>query len=165
VRPRFTSSCATKADLFGAVIEAVTAEVVPPAPPPELYDAALPEALQRLGEAMATAALSPQATQLYRLVHAEAPAHPTIGRLFYDRGPAVSYAHLRAFLEAKRERGELVFDDAQVAAEHFLSAIVGLRQVQLAVGVIDTPTPAEVVEVVRAAVLTFVRAYGSDTVR
>jgi TetR/AcrR family transcriptional regulator, mexJK operon transcriptional repressor len=150
----------SKSALFLALIETITAEVMAPGPPEHLYDVPLEEALTGLGVAMATAALSPQAEALYRLVHAEALTHPEAGRLFYERGPATSYANLRAFLEAKRARGELDFDDAQTAAEHFMSPIVGLRQVQLALGVIEPPGPAEVGRVVAAVVRTFVAAYG-----
>lgn len=70
-------------------------------------------------------------------------------------------ANFRALLEAKRERGELDFDHAQAAAEHFISAIVGFRQMQLAVGVTGTPDEHELDTVVCRVVTMFVRAYGT----
>ena len=150
----------SKADLFRTLVDEILAALLPPGPPVELYDAPLEAALEQIGRRMAAAALSAEATALYRLVHSETPTFPEIGRRFYERGPAVSYANLRAFLEAKRDRGELEFDESQPAAEHFLSAIVGLRQLQLAVGVIEPPQAREIEAVVRAAVAAFVRAYG-----
>lgn len=149
----------SKEALLAALVDDTTQRITATGPPEQLYDEPLERALIAYGTAAAKAVLSPEADAFYRLVHAEAPHVPEIGRLFYERGPGTNYAHLRALLEAKRDRGELDFDDSQAAAEHFMSSIVGLRQVQLAVGVIDPPGDAEIDRVVRSVVAMFVRAY------
>ncbi len=152
----------SKEALLAALVDDTTSRFSP-GPPVHLYDERLDVALHEYGMASARGVLSAEADAFYRLVHSEAIHYPEIGRLFYERGPAVNYANLRALLEAKRDRGELDFEDGQAAAEHFMSSIVGLRQVKLAVGVIDPPDEQELERVVGSVVEMFVRAYGTES--
>ena len=84
---------------------------------------ALPEVLRDLGVNLLEAMTSPEVSALLRLVVAEAPRDPAIGRIFYALGPERTRERLTDFLEAARLRGNFTGDRPGLAASIFLGAI------------------------------------------
>jgi TetR/AcrR family transcriptional repressor of mexJK operon len=62
---------------------------------------------------------------MYRIVVAEAPRFPELGRIFYESGPKVMIDRIAGVLRRAGERGLLDVDDARIAAIRFISLIRG----------------------------------------
>lgn len=61
---------------------------------------------------------------LYRVVVAESPREPDLGRIFYAQGPGRIIARLSDYLSLAAQRGELRISDADLAAKLFIGAVV-----------------------------------------
>lgn len=148
----------SKEELFEAIIANLTDTTVADRSVDELADLALEEGLRAIGHATARAALSEQATVLYRLAVGEYVRFPRLAHVMFERGPAVSYARLRDFITRRAATGEIHLDDPQIAAEQFLGGIVGHLQLRRALG--QAPTdPTQITARVEAAVKTFLAAH------
>ncbi len=108
------------------------------------------------------AVTDPQLLQLRRLVIGEAARFPQLGRLFYDKGPGRTIDALARIFELLRERGELEFDDARIAAAHFnwLVMSIPLNAASL-LGDDEPATPDQLDAYADAGVDAFLGAYGS----
>ena len=84
---------------------------------------AMGEILRDLGINLLEAMTSSEVTSLLRIVVAEAPRDPALGRIFYTLGPERTRTRLTEFLEAARARGEFTGADAGLAASIFLGAV------------------------------------------
>jgi AcrR family transcriptional regulator len=62
---------------------------------------------------------------MYRIVVAETPRFPELGRVFYDSGPAIMIDRIAVILCRAAERGLLDVLDPRVAAVQFISLIRG----------------------------------------
>jgi AcrR family transcriptional regulator len=123
---------------------------------------ALAEVLRDLGVNLLEAMTSPEVSALLRLVVAEAPRDPAIGRIFYTLGPERTRERLTAFLAAARARGEFAGDRPDLAASIFLGAITS--QAHTARLVLQDLPPMEraaIEERVDEVVAMFMLRYGS----
>jgi TetR/AcrR family transcriptional repressor of mexJK operon len=109
------------------------------------------EYLQRL--------FSEQATQMHRVLIAEAQRDPTLGRLFYELGPAKTRAKLQKYLEQIHSRGSLDIPDCKSAAEQFLNMCEGGKYSAFLLRLIDAPNEESIKEQVRRAVDSFLVLY------
>ncbi|WP_165359349.1 TetR/AcrR family transcriptional regulator [Lichenibacterium minor] len=122
---------------------------------------AMGEILRDLGINLLEAMTSPEVTSLLRLVVAEAPRDPAIGRIFYALGPERTRGRLTEYLEAARARGEFTGANAELAASLFLGAVTS--QCHTARLVLQDPPPmgrAEIEERVDEVVAMFTLRYG-----
>ena len=103
--------------------------------------------------------LSPEGAAMYRIVIAEAPRFPELGRAFYENGPAVRLAALARYLQEADAQGMLKIDNAQLAANEFVAMIGGILHLRAMLGHAGEVTAAEQEAVVEHAVDTFLRAY------
>lgn len=87
---------------------------------------ALADALRDLGIKLLEQMTSPEVTALLRIVVAEAPRDPTLGRIFYSLGPERTRAQLAEFLAAARDRGEFRGSNPGLAASIFLGAVIAM---------------------------------------
>jgi AcrR family transcriptional regulator len=150
----------SKEELFEAIIADLTETTVADRSVSQLADLGLEDGLRAIGHATARAALSEQATVLFRLAVAEYVRFPQLAQVLFDQGPAVSYARLRDFIVERVSAGEIHVDDPQIAAEQFLGGIVGHLQLRRALG--QAPTdPSHVTARVEAGVKTFLAAHRS----
>jgi AcrR family transcriptional regulator len=62
---------------------------------------------------------------MYRIVVAEAPRFPELGRIFYDSGPTVMIDRIAAILRRAADRGLLEIHDPRIAAVQFISLVRG----------------------------------------
>lgn len=100
---------ATKEELFAATLEALIAEYAPflaLAP-----DEPLEPTLLRYTSHFLGIMLSPKVIALNRLVIAEAPRFPEIGRIFWEQGPQRRHRALADFFAAKMAAGEMRLSD------------------------------------------------------
>jgi TetR/AcrR family transcriptional regulator, mexJK operon transcriptional repressor len=62
---------------------------------------------------------------MYRIVVAEAPRFPELGRVFYDSGPTIMIDRIANLLRQAADRGLLKVHDPRIAAIQFISLIRG----------------------------------------
>ncbi len=101
-----------------------------------------------------------RAAALVRIVEAEAQRYPELFRAWREEGPGRLWAAISSRFIRLRDAGLLDVDDTDLAARQFMSLAVMDLKPAMAVGL--APTPAEVDAATRAAVHTFLRAYGSS---
>jgi AcrR family transcriptional regulator len=116
--------------------------------------------LTRMGIAFVKALCVPERLSTFRTVFAIAERKPNAGRIFYETGPAVGLAKVRAYLEAQVAAGRLVMEDPEVAAAQFMESCHAtmLKPVMLNFG--PPPSLERIEHVVGIAVKTFMAAYG-----
>jgi len=116
---------ASKEELFAAVLDEATAAFR------ETMLATLDPAgdlitvLTGLAEKFIVRISDPDAVALQRLIIGEVERFPEIGRIFYDRAPAVSRVLLSTFLTGQMEAGVIEKGDAWEAAEMFFDLCAG----------------------------------------
>ena len=118
------------------------------------------EALQRIGEKLVGIMVSPPIVSLYRHTVAEVGRFPELGGMLYERGPAVGYQMISAYLSRWHESGALHIEDARAAAVQFHQLCQGDLVTRARLGVEEQPSLCVVRQTVRRAVRTFLRAYG-----
>lgn len=149
----------TKADLFGGIMarlwenEGGAEEAIPAAGDPRA-------GLLRIGRDYADLLQRAQTVDLFRVIIAEAPRFPELGRELYERGKKPYLDRLRVYLQREIDAGLLKIDDIPLAKRQFLGMINDVvfwpRQL-----IVDLEiTPAESEAVVEGAVETFLAAYG-----
>lgn len=62
---------------------------------------------------------------MYRIVVAEVPRFPELGRIFYDSGPTIMIERIANVLRRATERGLLNVGDPRIAAIQFISLVRG----------------------------------------
>lgn len=101
----------------------------------------------------------PRNLAIQRLVIAEWPRFPELGRVFYESGPLVTLDNLTAFLRCEHERGELCIDDAAAATQHFISLLRGDVQIRVLLEVGDLSEAAHK-RIADYTATAFMRLYG-----
>jgi TetR/AcrR family transcriptional repressor of mexJK operon len=99
------------------------------------------------------AALTPEAVAINRIVMAEAVRFPGLAKLVHEQGWQRSNAAVAAVLDQFAKNGQIAVEDTNVAADLFLSLVIG-RQTRLAMLGIETD-PDQIDQRVKAAVKLF----------
>ena len=84
---------------------------------------------------------------------------PSLGKTFYETGPAKGIAKLAAYLKAQTEAGVLTVDDPEVAAAQFMESCHGTLFKPVLFNFAPPPPPERVEHVVDVAVRVFMAAY------
>jgi AcrR family transcriptional regulator len=105
--------------------------------------------------------MQPQILRLRRLVTAEAAHFPSLGRMFFERGPGRTIAELATVFERLAGEGKLQIADALLAATQFnwLVMSVPLNRAML-LGVDAAPSSDELTRYAYEGVAVFLAAYG-----
>ncbi|MBR8742729.1 TetR/AcrR family transcriptional regulator [Nocardiopsis sp. MG754419] len=112
----------TKAALFEAiVIESWQRDAGGTVARPEAGD--LRSGLQSIGDRYADLIGRPGMTALFRIVIAELPRFPELGRMQFQLGKLPYFASVQQYLEAEHEAGNADVPDAESAANQFLGMI------------------------------------------
>lgn len=150
-----------KDTLFAAIVgEACEREAEGRPCCPDAEGADLAETLLSLGKGYLSFLFREEVLAIQRVVMAEGPRFPELGRAFYDSGPRRTIGWLAGWFSALQQKGALRAGDAELAAEQFLSLLRSsafLRQMLRLPPALDA---AEVARIAAAAVDTFLRAWG-----
>ena len=112
-----------------------------------------------VGERIMRLLISPTTMALHRVIVAEAPRFPEVGRHLYEMITRYASDTLGAFFQTWSDRGVLRVEDAALAANQFVDLCRGdaFRRVEL--GVAKEIPDEEVRATVAGALRTFLRAY------
>jgi len=116
--------------------------------------------LARVGVAFVQKLCAPSRQAPLRAVIAIADRMPNIGRTFYETGPAVGLAKMRAYLEAQVTAGRLMIPDCEVAAAQFIETCHASLFKPVLFNFAPPPPLERIEYVVSIAVKTFMAAYG-----
>jgi AcrR family transcriptional regulator len=116
--------------------------------------------LARVGVAFVQKLCAPSRQAPLRAVIAIADRMPNIGRTFYETGPAVGLAKMRAYLEAQVAAGRLVIPDCEIAAAQFIETCHATLFKPVLFNFAPPPPLERIEYVVSIAVRTFMAAYG-----
>lgn len=103
---------------------------------------------------------SPESIELHRLMVTLGTQDPKLSKIFFEAGPKRILDEMERFLARLEKTGELHFESARTAAEHFLSLIKGACNFRLLVGCGEMPDDASAERHVQDVVKLFMRAYG-----
>lgn len=105
---------------------------------------------------------APRAMALYRLILAELPRAPELGRIFYEQGPVTFQRQLAALLRRATAEGQLDCRNPELAAMQLNSLIFGDSFGWAIVGQVEKPwDERRAREHVGEAVTTFLARYGA----
>lgn len=119
--------------------------------------------LRRIGERFTGFFLSGEGFGLHRLMVAQAPRFPEVGRFFYEAGPKKLHAQVAAFLDAAVAQDLLVIPDVDLAATQFLALVRGELPLNLSLS-LGAPSKKEVNALVEGGLRVFLAAYGRRAV-
>jgi len=153
---RFTN----KQGLFTAVVEALIADILARMAAAEVEDVDLEDGLVAMGTGFLTALLAPRTVAAFRMVIAEIPQFPELGRAFFEAGPEAAYRRVEDLLRRHAERRALRADDLHLAARQFVEMIKGDLHLRALLCAADPPAAGEIERHVRAATGTFLDGVG-----
>ena len=148
-----------KEELFAAMIAAACRRHAESLIGPEIAQGDVGAALRRMARDFLVLLLSPQAGAIYRIVIAEGPRFPELGRVFYDSGPRRTLDRLSSYLQHADERGLVRIAEPRRAAEQFAGMLKGDLHLRHLLGLAEKPQAAELDRLVDGAVAAFLRAY------
>ncbi|MCB1352546.1 MAG: TetR/AcrR family transcriptional regulator [Rhodobacteraceae bacterium] len=120
---------------------------------------AVEEVLEEFGKALIAKLTSPENIALLRMVIGASERFPEVAQDFYRAGPAHGANRLSAYLTSEVARGRLSIEDTDAAAWQFL----GMCNHPVLIGTLasfDPPDAERTEKIARAAVRTFMAAYG-----
>jgi AcrR family transcriptional regulator len=123
------------------------------------------EGLTRLGHSYLRHILSEESLRHFRLITAEAERNPDIGLAFYEAGPKRGAARLAAQLEQWASEGRLKLGDPLMAAHQFLGLCQNRYFKARLCNAMPELTRAQIDSETKAAVETFLLAFGTGTSR
>jgi AcrR family transcriptional regulator len=119
------------------------------------------ETLTAIGERFIKHLMADWTVRMFRVVVAEASRTPELARAFYEAGPAQGSRMLTDILEQARARGEIVADDCELAAQHFMSLCRGQHHLRCVLNLMSPLNADEIKVVIAEAVLTFMARFGA----
>jgi TetR/AcrR family transcriptional regulator, mexJK operon transcriptional repressor len=153
---------ASKQDLFAAIIRGECRRHGQALAPPDAEHADVRAALRQFGRSFLDLLFSPPALAVYRIIFAEAPRFPELGRVFYESAPLPTLTQVAAYLRLASERGELAVPDPDLAAEQLVAMLKGANDLRCFLGVAPAPSAAELARRVDSAVEVFLRGYAPE---
>ncbi len=150
----------TKYALFGAIMASFW-EVEPGHTKPDLPHGAPESALLSTGHDYARLLCGPHTAGLFRIIIAEAPRFPELGRALWERGKAPYLNRLLDYLAAEVQAGNLIIKDVPLSARQFLGMINDVIFWPSMLIMEYVVTAADVERAVREATTTFLARYGA----
>ncbi len=147
-----------KEELFGTIVAERCRTAFGEGSPLTLDHPDVAAALTAVGHRFVDLLLSAEALAMYRLVVAESPRFPEIGRQFYAAGPERLFEQLSQYLTEAGRRGWLKVEEPRLAAGQFLGMLKAERFLQRILGL--APAAEETLQrEIDAAVAVIMRAY------
>ncbi|WP_375688854.1 TetR/AcrR family transcriptional regulator [Pseudooceanicola sp. LIPI14-2-Ac024] len=97
---------------------------------------------------------------VFRVCAAESERFPELAREFYESGPGQARAQLMAFLDCASQKGELVVEDIEMAADQFAELCKARILMDRIFGIRGAFTDNELKMIADEAVTTFMARYG-----
>ena len=149
---------ASKEALFAALVEeqciAISGDIWIEAPGSEDVKAVL----QTIARNFVGMFITGKAMGLYRIIVAEVPRFPELGRGFFEAGPRTLHGRIGDFLRNADERGLLVVPDPHLAAVQFI-ALISCEIPLHGMLALEPMPPAEVQKRVDSGIAMFLAAY------
>jgi AcrR family transcriptional regulator len=152
----------SKKDLFVAVIEEEVRQMLAPLFEMDETQGDVRTVLERFGRRFLDLLLADDTIAFYRLVVAESARFPEVGQAAYQFGVQHGIDHLAGYFAAAMERGDLRRADASVAVTQFMDLCSGELHRKRLFGVVGADDPDAFERQAKAAVATFLAAYGAD---
>jgi len=147
---------ANKDELFRALVLDICARsAVALGDPEEVLDREPEAVLTHFGEIVLKHKSCSDTMHLHRLLQLEGRNHPSLAESFYKFGPDRTARWLTQYLEAQVKRGRLQVDEPRVAAEQFVTMLVGYLRMRHLLGMTGVPDKAERARYVSSAVNIF----------
>jgi AcrR family transcriptional regulator len=118
--------------------------------------------LMNIGTAFVNMLCQPSKISAVRTVIAIAERAPETGRKFFETGPAVGLARVKAYLDAQVKEGTLSIEDTEVAAAQFIESCHATMFKPVLFNFGPPPKPDRIKHVVGIAVRAFMKAYGKN---
>jgi AcrR family transcriptional regulator len=154
----------SKEELFKSIIasraEAMRAPLLTSAPERPPRDVLMDVALQYYA-----LAFSPSALALLRTIVSASQRFPEIGRDFYEAGPRLTLGLLTDWVAREVQSGRLSTTNPRLAAEHFLSMLLGHIQTRGLLGLEQSHTQADLEERAAFCADAFLRAFSAPVNR
>ncbi|MBT3155214.1 TetR/AcrR family transcriptional regulator [Streptomyces sp. CHD11] len=151
----------TKAALFEAIVtESWQRDATGAVVPPQAGD--LRSGLTSIGHRYADLIGRPGMTALFRIVIAELPRFPELGRMQFQLGKLPYFTSVQRYLEAEHEAGNADVPDAESAANQFLGMIANYVLWPRMLLTDWNPTASDIRYAVEQAVETTLARYASD---
>jgi TetR/AcrR family transcriptional repressor of mexJK operon len=148
----------------GVSMDAIAAEAgVSKLTVPQLFLADLSGPLRRqlrsIAQGFFALIMSPEAVAMHRMMHAQAPGHAVLARMFWEAGPKRVQDGFAEFLRVEVEAGQLAIRDLQRAASQFFCLLKGEIHARVMCGCAEPISQREVDAHLDATVDLFLRAY------
>jgi AcrR family transcriptional regulator len=150
-----------KEDLFAAVVDDVVGETVRPLPDIRTSKLGVRDTLLLVAVQHMSVVLSERHMALARLVVAESPRLPEVGRTYYEHGPARGHAQLRLYFEKQRRQGTLAISDVADAADYFWGMLLHHGTLRRLYRVAPEPDLVDVQAASARVVDAFLSLYGT----
>jgi TetR/AcrR family transcriptional repressor of mexJK operon len=152
---------ADKAELFEELMKAVCREEWVAVTMLDAEPGDLRAELHAIGKAYAEFLVEPRAVRIYRMVLAESPRFPELGRAFFEGGPRLITDKLTAYLARAEAQGKLALGGASNrAAQNFLAMLRCEPHLRALLGLDEAAEMPEIASIVDSATDMFLRAYG-----
>ena len=135
----------SKEALFGAITQEWCDEILTPLREVDIGNRDPRQTLMALGRMFLDVLLSPHGVSLYRVVIAEAPRFPELGRIFYEAGHEPAAQVLSDYIRQKTEEGVFRDVDSHSAAEGFFGLVCSYIHERVLLG-IDAKTGPDKIE-------------------
>jgi AcrR family transcriptional regulator len=117
------------------------------------------EALREIARRLFEQLNDPDGIALFRVVIAEAPRLPELGRQFYEAGPVAGRRIMAEYLARQTERQSLAVDQPETAATFFFHMLMGEHQMRLLCGLPVSEDQQALDHHIGYVVDTFMRLY------
>ncbi len=150
-----------KQELFAAIVRGKSSLVYQSVEADDAATLGAEEALKLFARRFIEVIMAPEAQCMYRVVVAEAPRNPELGRIFFEQGPKVVIDRVAAIVNAGVAAGQLEVDagEEQIAAQEFLGLMQGRFHLPCILGTLGEMSAEEREEAAGRVVRTFMRAY------
>jgi AcrR family transcriptional regulator len=151
-----------KNELFKAIVEIESVFQAEATFKFDAADADVEGTLTRVCVAFVQKLCEPHRHSSIRAVIAIADRMPSVGRMFYEAGPAVGIARMREYLDAQVTAGRLDIPDCEVAAAQLMDSCHSTLFKPMFFNFAPPPLLERIEYVVGRAVKTFMAAYGKQ---
>lgn len=159
-KPTLYQYIGQKEDVFAAILETGRKTLLLPFE--GKGDAEMVPTLWDFSKTYADFVLSSDILAIARVVIGEAERVPDLAKRYYDNGPGRAFNGIKRYLDTQRDKGRLMYDDTEVAAEHLWALILSAPRTK-AMHFPSSPVSQETLEKsVRSGLMTFIRAYSTN---